>query len=226
MNKKIIGILICLLLIGVSTISVFGTTTNDEKNDTMMFEFSFSLPNIEKVEIHGDLVDKVTITGLSNTDNYQDPCLPVKPLKILLPQGTDVQDIYVLTNEKTSLGDGHQIQSGGRVIPLQAESSDIQQVFANNKESSTVAGEYILRVSIRRSVSIAIEDFSILHVNLYPVEYNLKTGELCSFTQMRLIVHTTPSTQNTAVRRLASDYTLVADIVENPSYIETYTHTG
>jgi hypothetical protein len=207
----------------VSTISVFGNSTLDESNNEIIFDYSFSIPNIEKVEINGEIFDRITIEGLSNTCNYQEPCLPVKPLKILLPQGTDVQDIRVITDEKTHLGNGYKTEIGGRVIPI----IDKQQIFENrifvNNSLVTFTEEDSLGCLYSTVGVYTYRGFSILHINLHPVHYNITTGEISYFHQMTLIVETKVSIRNNAFRRLPSDYRLVTDIVDNPSCVDTYT---
>ena len=223
MNKKIIDILICLLLLVVSTVPIFGSNTVEENNTNILFDYSFPIPQIEKAEINGEIFDRVTIDGLSNTCNYQEPCLPVKPLKILLPNGTDVQDIRVITDKKTVLGIGYRTEIGGKVIPL----VDKQQIFENhifiNNGLVTFTKEDSPGCLYSKVGVYTYRGFSILHVNLHPVQYNITTGKISYFRQMTLIVETKVSTRNSAFRGLPGDYRLVTDIVDNPSYTDTYT---
>jgi hypothetical protein len=223
MNKKIIGILICMLLIVVSAGTVFGNSTADENNNEIIFDNSFSKPTIEKVEIKGEIFDRVTIDGLSNTGNYQEPCLPVKPLKILLPQGKDVEDIRVITDEKTIVGVGYKTEIGGRVIPLTDEQQDVQNQIFIKKDTATAAVEEYPGCLYSKIGVYSYRGFSILHINLHPVHYNITTGEIYYYTQMTLIVETKDSTVHNAFRGLPRDYELVRDIVDNPSVIDTYT---
>jgi len=133
MKKKIIGILICMLFLVGPTVPVFGNNTIAENNNDIICDYCFFKPKIEKVEIKGEIFDRVTIDGLSNTCNYREPCLPVKPLRILLPRGKDVKDIRVITDEKTILGVGYKTEIGGRVIPLVYERQVVQnQIFIKN----------------------------------------------------------------------------------------------
>jgi len=105
--RNFCSLVIMMLLIVVSTVPVFGNSTADENYSDIIFNYSFSKPKIQKVDIKGEIFDRVTIDGLSNTHNYQEPCLPVKPLRILLPRGKDVKDIRVIIDEETILGVGY-----------------------------------------------------------------------------------------------------------------------
>lgn len=222
MNKKIICILIFSLLSLVSTVSVFGTSTINDNDSKVIFDYSFSKPKIEKIEINGGLFDRITINGLSNTCNYQKPCLPVKPLKILLPKGKDIEDIYVVTNEKTSLGFCYRPEIGGRVIPVSDEQIVPQNRFIIEKDTSLFALEDYSNFLYSKVGVFSYRGFSILHVNLYPVHYNKTTGEIYYFNHMKLIIETKESTSNNGFRGLSKDYKLVMDVVDNPSYIDTY----
>lgn len=223
MRRKIIGILICLLLLVMPIVPILGNSTVDEGNNGIIFDYSYSKPTIEKVEINGEIFDRVTIDGLLNTCNYQEPCLPVKPLKILLPQGTDVQDIRVITDEKTSLGVGYKTEIGGRVIPVTYEQQVFQnQIFIQKNSVKLTDDDYPSYLYSKVGV-YTYRGFSILHLNLHPVHYNITTGEIYYFHQMTLIVETKESTRNNAFRGLPADYRLVTNIVDNPSCVDTYT---
>jgi hypothetical protein len=222
MRRKIIGILVWTLLLIVPIIPVLSDIIENESNDDIIFDYSCSRPIIENVEIKGEIFDRVTIAGLSNTNKYQEPCLPVKPLKILLPHGTVVKDIRVTTDEKTILGLGYKTEIGGRVQQLIDERRVFRNKFFIQQESVELASE-IYPNDLYSLVGVYVyRGFSILHVNLHPVHYNITTGEIYYFSHMTLNVETKESTNNTAFRGLPKDYDLVRDIVDNPSYIDTY----
>jgi hypothetical protein len=222
MNKKIIGILICMLFLIGPTVPVFSNNTIEENYNDIILDYSFIKPKTEKIEIKGEIFDRVTIDGLSNTCNYQEPCLPVKPLKILLPRGKDVTDIRVITDEKTILGTGYKTEIGGRVIPLVKEQQIFQNNIFNKKDSAKFTVEEYPRCLYSKVGEYKYRGFSILHVNLYPVHYNITTGEIYYFHHMTLIIETKESTVNNAFRGLPSDNELVRDIVDNPLLIDTY----
>ena len=220
--RNLCSLVIMMLLIVVSTVPVFGNSTADENYSDIIFNYSFSKPKIEKVEIKGEIFDRVTIDGLSNTHKYQEPCLPVKPLRILLPRGKDVKDIRIITDEKTILGVGYKTEIGGRVIPLVYERQVVQnQIFIKNESVKFTVEDYPSCLYSKVGV-YAYRGFSILHVNLHPVQFNMKTGEIYYFNHMTLIVETKESTINKAFRGLPRDDELVANIVDNPSFIDTY----
>jgi hypothetical protein len=220
--RNLCSLVIMMLLIVVSTVPVFGNSTADENYSDIIFNYSFSKPKIEKVEIKGEIFDRVTIDGLSNTRNYQEPCLPVKPLRILLPRGKDVKDIRIITDEKTILGVDYKTEIGGRVIPLVYERQVVQnQIFIKNESIKFTVEDYPSCLYSKVGV-YAYRGFSILHVNLHPVQFNMKTGEIYYFNHMTLIVETKESKINKAFRGLPRDFELVTGIVDNPSYIDTY----
>jgi hypothetical protein len=52
--------------------------------EKIVLNFSFPQPTIEKIAIEDQIFDRVTIENLPNTHDFRYPCLPVKPVKILL----------------------------------------------------------------------------------------------------------------------------------------------
>ena len=222
MKKKIIRMLVGLLFIGLPFVTVSSNNIITDFSTDINCTYSFSKPIISKALIKEKIFDKVTIDGLSNTCNYQQPCLPVKPLKILLPQATDIENIRVITDKKIILGFGYKIEFGGQVIPVINEQQDAQNnMFITKELMKHTTGIYPSEQYNQVGV-YTYRGFSILHVNLHPVHYNITTGELYYFDHMTLIVETKESTLKTTYRGLLKDSRLVRAIVENPSYLDSY----
>jgi len=213
--NKFLTIVILTLFLIASMTSAFGIKKTSEQTEDLIFEFSFTKPKLEKITVKGEIYDRITIDSLLNSYDLGEPCLPVKPVKILLPQGRDVENIEVYTSDKYSLGTSFNVQVGGKVVPITMkkhvtrERDSIPSVVSDSLYSNI--GVYIYR------------GFSILHVNLYPVQYDPNVGEISYYNNMRLVVETKESSVNRAFRGLSKDYNLVENIVDNPSYVSTYT---
>ena len=110
-----IGILMLFLLSSINSVSGKLEKTEDTN---IVLDFSFPKPQFKNIEIKGDIFKRVTIEGLSNTNDYKKPCLPVKSLKILLPYGRDVKDIKVFSSDKIIFGNNYNIEIGGKLVPL------------------------------------------------------------------------------------------------------------
>ena len=106
------------ILISANTTNVFGSQNQKSFDNKIILDFSFSKPIIEKSNVNGNIITSVTIQDLPNTHDLKKPVIPVKPISILLPQGTDVNDIELSHSEEILLGSGFNIQAGGYVVPV------------------------------------------------------------------------------------------------------------
>ena len=112
---KIFAISVLILFLFGTTITGFGINYS---NNNIKVYFSFSVPEIDEILIGDESFDKITVKGLSNTFNFNEPCLPIKPVKILLPYGQIFDDLIVETSEKISLGYNYNIELGQHLIPV------------------------------------------------------------------------------------------------------------
>ncbi|RLF50312.1 MAG: hypothetical protein DRN24_06755, partial [Thermoplasmata archaeon] len=221
----IIGIVVVFLFTtATSAFEIYQTIEKNKDIETITLDFSFSKPKLEKIKIKNKIFDRVTIDSLQNTYGLNKPSLPVKPVKILLPQGRNVKNIEVYTSNKISLGKGFNIETGGNLVPL----TDTYMMRSRDKFSSVSQGiGYTIMSkgfnSLYQNIGVYIyRGFSILHVNIYPVQYDIETGELSFFNDVKLVVETEESQVYKAFRGFPRDYKIVRDIVDNPSCLDTY----
>jgi hypothetical protein len=213
---KLFTISVLILFLFGTTIPVFGV--NNEQNEIIVLDYSFSSPLTEKITIKNEIYDRIRIDGLSNTNDLGIPRLPVKPVKILLPQGRAVEEIRVITSEENNLGTDFKLEVGGKLVPIFTT-----PVVINNKYVSSKTTPKQFSTSLFENKGVYnCRGFDILHLNLYPIQYHTDNGELSYFENMKIIVDTKESTINRAFRGLDADYLTVQNIVENPDCIETY----
>jgi hypothetical protein len=214
-NKyKIFSVIIILFFIGVSITSVSGNFDLSE-NNTIIFDFTFQNPKISQIEINGKVYDEILIEGLENSYYKNQPCLPMQPVKILIPAGKEADYIEVITSEKITLGYTYNIRRGGNLVPI------IQTETSDNKEKIT---EPLIQESlIYENMGIFIfRGFPILHINLYPVQYDSTTGEASYFKNIKLVINIKDSFESQSIRGLAKDLEIVKQKVDNPQYVDTY----
>ncbi len=215
MNNKKIRILLSIFFILINfsaSINVFGFQETNTDN-RIILEFSFPKPIIEKLNVNGNNITKVTVEGLSYSNDLGKPILPVKPVKVILPQGSDVDNIEVTTSEEIFLGSEYGIQSGGCIVPVsKIENENNQLIFTTNSSDIiySYVGVYVFR------------GFSILHLNLYPVKYDALNGEISYYDSMKLTVYTKDCAVNRAFRDDIYDFQIVENLVENPEMLQTY----
>jgi hypothetical protein len=212
--KKIIsfGILMQFLLLTITPI--YGSDSNSYSN-IIEIEFNFLEPQIKDIEIGNEIYDRITIEGLSNTNNYNEPRLPIKPIKILIPHGKSVDSIDVILSGKTRLDNNFKVELGQELIPNNKNS-----LF---KETSTT--EYIRIPPVKQFEEIGTyfsRGFQVLFVNLYPVEYDTETGEINYYKNMKLSVELKDSISVYSFRGSPNDYELITDLVDNPSDVKSY----
>ncbi|UCB57946.1 MAG: hypothetical protein JSV67_04890 [Thermoplasmatales archaeon] len=212
-HVKIFSVII-LFFIGVSITSVSGNFDLSE-NNTIIFDFTFQNPKISQIEINGKVYDEILIEGLENSYYKNQPCLPMQPVKILIPVGKEADYIEVITSEKITLGYTYNIRRGGNLIPI------IQTETSDNKEEIT---ELLIQESlIYENMGIFIfRGFPILHINLYPVQYDSTTGEASYFKNIKLVINIKDSFESQSIRGLAKDLEIVKQKVDNPQYVDTY----
>jgi len=216
----IIGILAMFLLATAApALEIKSKTLNEE---IIVLDFSFSEPQLEKISVKDGIYDRISVDGLPNINDFREPRLPVKPLRILLPQGRSMENIEVFTSDKISLGKGYDVELGAKVVPLVTTQQITKKQSSNAikplKSTSDIAPEPLYSdVAVYTS-----RGFSILHINLHPIQYLPETGEIFYYDHMTLLVETKESSVNGAFRDLPKDYAHVENLVENPSDIYSY----
>ncbi|PNX47200.1 MAG: hypothetical protein BV456_11295 [Thermoplasmata archaeon M8B2D] len=210
---KILILLSITILISTNTTNVFGSQNQKSFDNKIILDFSFSKPVIEKSNVDGNIITSVTIQDLPNTHDLRKPVLPVKPVRILLPQGTDVNNIEISHSEEILVGSGFNIQAGGYVVPVsEIVKEDNKPIIA--KSSSDLLYSYIGVYTFR--------GFSILHLNLYPIQYDASNGKISYYNSMKLIVETKNGEINKAFRGNSDDFEIVKNLVDNPDALQTY----
>jgi len=203
----------CILVLISLLLTSISIANGSSKEVTMELYFVFREPRIEKIQ---DIV-RVTVAGLPNSNEYNKPRMPVKPVRVLLPQMTKVKDVRVIPSTPEIIGSYKNIEVGSRIMPLQ------QQAIAKKKISishdSTAYPENLFSIEGVYN----FRGYSILYVNLYPVYYTPSTGEIKFYRSMTLIVSLEKGDiSNNLFRGLERDDKIVRSFVDNPEIASTY----
>ena len=158
--------------------------------------------------------ERVTIDGLPNSGGINQFCLPVKPVKVLIPFGMEVDSVEVVTKGKSFLELDYALEVGQNIIPL---NTDLSQQFSEKNYSDLPSDNLYSIVDIH-----LFRGYSVLFVNLYPAQCIEEKGELAYYEQLILQIKTKDSQSINAVRGLQRDKEIVAKLVDNPSYIVSY----
>jgi len=218
-EKITAGIMVFFLLFVITvgaSIAKNGDTAEDFEKITL--DFTFSIPTLEKIAINGEFYDRVTIDGLPNSGGINQPRLPVKPVKVLIPSGREFDSVEVVAKEKSFLELDCALEVGQNIIPLNTDSS---QQFSEKDYSEFPSDALYSIVDIH-----LFRGYSVLFVNLHPVQCIEGTGELTCYEQLTLQIKTKDSQSINAVRGLQRDKEIVTKLVDNPSYIVSYDRTS
>ena len=218
--KKVLieGIVIFLLLSSiVSGNSLIDSSVEKDYSEGITLDLTFPTPTLDIIEINNELYNRVTIDKLPNSGGMGHFCLPVKSVKILIPFGREFESVEVSVKEKSLLELDHVLEMGQNLIPLNVSSP--QQFSGMDHETLSFYELYsIIDTHIFRG-------YSILFLNLYPVQYVEETGEITYYKHFNLKVKTKDSQSINVVRGLQKDKEIVTKLVDNPSDIVSYDHS-
>ena len=193
--------------------------------ETVTMDFSFERPKIEPVYLGGDNFDRVIMPGAPNAGKAGEPALPAMGTKLLLPYGTEVENIQIIPGTKVFLGSGYEIEPNALPIRL-SETSVVPTAPTPNEEIYRSDNPF----PANRFVDMGTHSFrgySILILRLQPVEYIPATGELYYYTDFTVHVTTTTSAKTSSLfRGLPEDEQEVMAKVDNPDMAYSYLSAG
>jgi hypothetical protein len=181
--------------------------------------YDFDTPTIAK---GFEDYDVVAIPGLSNAGSPGYPVLPFKTAKVLIPYGEELEDIDVITGKKVLLGTDFFIDPGQAPIPLSFNGS-VNRTPPNGTVYNSTE-EFPCRIYSSLSIQ-EMRGYEILLLNLYPVQYIPKPGEISYYENMTVVVSTkeqAPKEGLDLFRGLPEDRARVLEIVDNPQEVNTY----
>ena len=199
-------------------VSITGNGTTAEDFEEITLDFTFSTPTLGKIVINNELYDRVTIDGLPNSGGINQPRLPVKPVKVLIPSGREFDSVEVVSKEKSLLELDYALEVGQNIIPL---NTDLSQQFSE-KDYKDLSSDNLYSIVDAH----LFRGYSVLFVNLHPVQYIEGTGELTYYEHLTLQIKTRDSQSINVIRGLQRDKEIVAKLVDNPSYIVSYDRTS
>ncbi len=212
MQKRVTLLLTVLLLLLCGSFAVAETVTID---------YAFNRPEVKDVTIAGEGYQRVVMPGVPNCGNYGEPALPVQGARILLPYGTEVGDITVITGKKEVLGYNFMVEPVGRPVKL---SSPPGTALPPEPDDAIYAMDSPFPESDFEQISIQqFRGYRIVTLKLQPVRYIPATGELYYYHTLQVVVNTVPSQKSaTLFRGFIEDKKEVQAQVDNPDIADTY----
>ncbi|MCG2826396.1 MAG: C25 family cysteine peptidase, partial [Thermoplasmatales archaeon] len=217
------------------------SANEEDGSQSVGLSFDFLKPIISKKGGY----DTVVIDGLYNHAMPGEPVLPFKTAKILLPEGKNLLSVNVATSDKVMLNGRFNIEPGQKPVPLMDgidETETNKQIsqgsskplpyntVLKNKQDRTPPNQTIYSSSepfpgkLYDSIGVQVfRGYRILILNLYPVQYIPKTGEIYYFENMDIEIRTGHGyIVNSLLRNTAEDKKQVHELVDNPDAVFTY----
>jgi len=215
----IVTVLMLVVIIPTSIIA------QGQDETAIYLEYNFMKPIVTSKGGYDGISDSITIEGLEKLQDTGIPMLPVKPIRVLLPQDKTIKKISVKTNDEKEIPGTHFIERGAQLVPLissvdvkytgihsySQQSLKIEKMENNDGGLYSITGSYNWR------------GFKILYLTLHPVIYDETTGKISYHTSMELRIDLYESEPSGGYRNLRSDDMLISSLVENPEEISSYT---
>lgn len=180
--------------------------------------YDFATPVVEKELEDYDVISM----GLPKTSNAGLPVLPFKPVTVLLPYGEELENVEIISGNKTFIGEGFIIEPGQAQIPSCFNGT----ITPTPPNSSIYSSSDVF--SHELYCALPVQDmcgYKILFLNLYPVRYVPKPGEMWYYENMTVVVHTKeqgPKGGLDFYRGLPEDRARALEMVDNPEEITSY----
>jgi hypothetical protein len=186
------------------------TTPNSIKVDV-----SFPRPTI----IPSQNYQTVKMQDLPRYGDPGAPVLPLKTIKILIPQGKKYQSIDVVPGNRRMMKGKFKVEYGSMPTPI---SSKPTVTVRPNPRIYSSTGPFPKSL-FSNVLEQHLRGYDILLVTLHPVQYFPKTGELFYFESMTVNINLKDGGKiSPYFRNRPEDKILVQKIVDNPDAADTY----
>ncbi|MFO7677834.1 MAG: C25 family cysteine peptidase [Thermoplasmatota archaeon] len=202
------------ILIGSLIILIF--MLNSAQATEIEMDFSFEEPDITELTISDETYHDVKIDGLKTTGDTGLPLLPVKTVKILLPQRGVLESIDVVLDGNTSMGQNYNVTLGKESVNLSGGQNGSNESYFN--ESIPYPTTSYDKIGV-----FHFRGHSFLIINLHPCYYIGETGEIYYYENISLTV-TTNEVGNVSkfFRNTTTDEELIKEKVDNYDCISSY----
>jgi len=228
--KKLFFLIVFLSIISIPTYATVTYPTSPKGIPRISKQYIMPEIMVEKV----DGYDHIVMPGLNDLNIPGEPVLPFKTVRLLLPLDQELEDSEIIPEQKTYLEGKYDIIYGKRPIPLSwASNPEVREKFPyigtiRNETIYSLAEEYPGKLYSVISTQV-LKGFKILILNLYPVQYTPKTGEVYYFKKINVNVYLNPipphlikSKVKPTFRALDKDKIKVTKVVDNPEETGTY----
>ncbi len=223
--KKIeAGIVFGMIVLGIFIIDIDVKANEDSSSSDSSFptnrivmHLMFPPPTV--IQENGSSFCKVSIADLPTFMDDIVPILPVKTVRVLLPQKHILSSVVATCSDEIIIGDGFIVQLGETPVPTEISfPEEYNQSVVHFDTSVSYPTEIcqIVDVSYFRGYSIAI-------LNVFPVHYLATTGQISYYPEITLTISTSPTDSiNPLFRGLPIDKKALLQKVDEASMLSTY----
>jgi len=185
---------------------------------TIKLSLSFNVPIVKEVNYFDKVYSSVILENVSNYGKPGLPYLPKKPVQILLPPDGVVKDFHIDGNLRKLDGTYYVEPAGGVLTHGCLITSNHVSINPNSYGSSEMfpgkPGEIVYNGFCR--------GFQLVIVDLYPVQYIPKNGELYYYSDLKIKIETEKDKVNDLFRGIPSDSEYIKSKIINPSMLNRY----
>jgi hypothetical protein len=168
----------CLLSTSLSALN------NGDESAKVSYTITFPHPIIKKITIGERIFDKVSVYESLEIGEYGEPIIPVKELRILIPYGYTATSIDAQSPEPISLGSGYTLEPGSKDVPLsEIKNTPTPPTSKLYTTSGMFPGKLFDTIG-----TYGFRGYQILLLTLFPVQYNIITGEILYYPNITIIL--------------------------------------
>jgi hypothetical protein len=229
MSKKIFSWLIVVSIILIPTLGFIpfnleiSLASNINNQNKITLFYSFNKPDFYKVEFNEESFTRVELDGLPYYGVNGKPRIPVKPLKILLPQTKKPTKINV---EILSDPITYKMNEWKNEIELGTQSFRLDQdpQENNQKIETSVNTNRLYPEKLYNNLGIQyFRGYGILNINLHPIRYDELANTILFYNELKLTIETENDTYYSPLfRGISEDKKEIIQIVDNPEMVNNY----
>ena len=202
-------------------------STGKNTENRLIYKIPFSEPILKEVEIQGKNFTRISMHDCICIGDVGSPELPIKAVKILLPYGTELKGIDIHGNSIEINYRGVDLKNKP-IFPYQPP-MPINELL-EIKEAPLLINEEVYnsenKIPAKLYDSLGVDycrGYSILTLNLYPIEYIPKEGRLFYYPELTIEIDLENTGYvNRFFRNNPDDKAWVQALVINPEIADTY----
>jgi parallel beta-helix repeat protein len=204
---------------GIHFFAVSDVGSQVGSSNSIVLSFNFCAPEITE-NVSGV---SVTLSSLPQYGAAGEPVLPLRLVRVLLPQGKDYENVNVVPGYRQVLQGSYNVMYGQTAMPI---SSNVTAVDKPDESVYDSAEPYPSSLFSDLTEQY-VRGYKMLIFDIYPVHYIPMEGEIYYFESMTVNVALKVTGEISPLfRNLPQDKALVASLVDNPEAADTYTTTS